>query len=327
MPEGHPERVARLERLLRLAARAGELGVTVIPASRRATMDELALVHSPVYITRIAAAAGQSRMLDPDTYMSPDSYDVACHAAGAMLDLVDRVMGGKLDNAFAAVRPPGHHAESDHAMGFCLFNNIAVAAAYALERHRLSRVLIIDWDVHHGNGTQQMFWDEPRVLFVSLHQYPFYPGTGAVDETGGRKAAGHTVNVPLEGGCGDAEYAAAFRRVVRPVADAFAPELVLVSAGFDAHASDPLGGMRVSDDGFDAMACEVLDIAGTYAGGRCIAVLEGGYDLDVLERCVAIVLKRMKSPERGRLAEGDATGRFAAVLEAVRSAQAEHWNL
>ena len=327
MPEGHPERVARLERLLQLAARAGEFGVSVIPARRRATAAELALVHDPSYVDLIASAAGRSLMLDPDTFMSPDTYDAACHAAGGVLDLVDRVMAGKLDNGFAAVRPPGHHAESDHAMGFCLFNNIAVAAAYALERYGLNRVLVIDWDVHHGNGTQQMFWEEPRVLFVSLHQYPFFPGTGAAEETGGRNAPGRTVNIPMGGGCGDAEYAAAFRRVVRPVADAFAPELVLVSAGFDAHAADPLGGMRVSDAGFDAMATEVLDIAGVHAGGRCVAVLEGGYDLDALGRCVEIVLKRMKSPDPRRLAEGDAGGRFASVLEAVRSAHAGHWNL
>ena len=327
MPEGHPERVARIERLLKLATRPGELGVTVIPASRRATIDELALVHSPVYITKIAAAAGQSCMLDPDTYMSPDSYDVACRAVGGVLALVDRVMTGKLDNGFAAVRPPGHHAESDHAMGFCLFNNIAVAAAYALKRYRLERVLVVDWDVHHGNGTQQAFWEEPRVLFVSLHQYPFYPGTGAANETGGRHAPGLTVNVPMSAGCGDAEYEAVFRRVVRPVAEAFAPELVLISAGFDAHAADPIGGMRVSDAGFDAMASEMLDIAGSFAGGRCVAVLEGGYDLDALERCVEIVLRRMQSPDRPRVAGGDAGGRTAAILEAVFSAQAGHWNL
>ena len=327
-PEGHPERAARLECLLRLAARAGELGVSVIPAQRRATDAELARVHDPSYVNLVAGAAGRSLMLDPDTFMSPETYDVACHAAGGLLDLVDRVMAGDLDNGFAAVRPPGHHAESDHAMGFCLFNNIAVAAAHALERHGLARVLILDWDVHHGNGTQEMFWDEPRVLFVSLHQYPFYPGTGAVAETGGKKASGHTVNVPMSGGWGDAAYAAAFRGVVRPVVEAFAPELVLVSAGFDAHADDPLGGMCVSDAGFDAMASEVLDLAGAHAGARCVAVLEGGYDLDALGRCVAITLKRMQSPGAPRSAHNDAGARaFAPTLAAIRAAHAGRWNI
>jgi acetoin utilization deacetylase AcuC-like enzyme len=327
MPEGHPERAARLEQLLRLAARSDRLGVSVIPATRRATHDELSLVHDPFYVKIIAGAAGRSLMLDPDTFMSPDSYEVACHAAGGVLDLVDRVMGGTLDNGFAAVRPPGHHAESDHAMGFCLFNNIAVAAAHALEQHGLERILILDWDVHHCNGTQQMFWDEPRVLLISLHQYPFYPGTGAAQETGGERAPGRTVNIPMSGGWGDLEYAAAFRHVVRPVAEAFAPELVLVSSGFDAHAEDPLGGMRVSDAGFDAMAREAVDIAGAFAGGRCVAVLEGGYDLGVLERCTEILLKRMHSPERPPIAHNASPGNFAPTLAAIRAAHAGRWSL
>jgi acetoin utilization deacetylase AcuC-like enzyme len=327
-PEGHPERVARIEQLLELAARSDRFGVSVIPATRRATHDELALVHDPFYVNILAGAAGRSLMLDPDTFMSPDSFDVACHAAGGVLDLVDRVMGGELDNGFAAVRPPGHHAESDHAMGFCLFNNIAVAAAYALEHHGLQRVLVLDWDVHHCNGTQQMFWDESRVLLVSLHQFPFYPGTGAVDETGGRGAPGHTVNIPMSGGWGDGEYAAAFRRVVRPVAEAFAPELVLVSAGYDAHADDPIGGMRVSDAGFEAMAREVVHIAATYAGGRCVAVLEGGYHLGALERCVELTLKRMQSPEQPQAVHNDGeTGKFAPTLAAIRAAHAGRWKL
>ncbi len=326
-PEGHPERAARLERLLQLAARAGGLGVQVLSPERTASKEELSRVHDPSYVDVIAGAAGRRLMLDPDTFMSPDSYDVALHAAGGVLDAVDRVLGGDLDNVFAAVRPPGHHAESDHAMGFCLFNNIAVAAAHALEHHGLKRVMVLDWDVHHGNGTQEIFWDEPRVLFVSLHQYPFYPGTGGATEAGGARAGGLTVNIPMSGGCGDAEYAAAFRRVVRPVADAFAPELLLVSAGFDAHRDDPLGGMRVSDDGFAAMASEALDIAGVHAGGRCVAVLEGGYDLDALERCVEIVLRCMKSPDRQKIREGDANGEFASTLAAVRAAHAGRWNI
>jgi len=326
-PEGHPERVARMEQLLRLAARSDRLGVSVLPATRRATHDELARVHDPFYVNILEGAAGRSLMLDPDTFMSPDSYDVACRAAGGVLDLVDRVMAGDLDNGFAAVRPPGHHAESDHAMGFCLFNNIAVAAAHAMEKHGLERVLVLDWDVHHCNGTQQMFWDESRVLLVSLHQFPFYPGTGAAEETGGRDAAGHTVNIPMSGGWGDDEYAAAFHHVVRPVAEAFAPQLVLVSAGFDAHADDPLGGMRVSDAGFDAMAGAVLDIAARFAGGRCVAVLEGGYDLAALERCTEIVLKRMQSPRAAVAVHNGAAGRFAPTLAAIRAAQAGHWNL
>ncbi|HEX5132483.1 MAG TPA: histone deacetylase [Candidatus Krumholzibacteria bacterium] len=326
-PHGHPERVERMRSLLDLAERVDMPGVEMIPARRQATHAELALAHDAAYVEAIASAAGRANvMLDPDTFMCPDSYAVACHAAGAALDLVDRVISGELANGFAAVRPPGHHAESDRAMGFCLFNNIAVAAAYALERHRLERVLVVDWDVHHGNGTQQIFWDDPRVLFLSLHQFPFYPGTGTAEETGGGAAAGMTVNVPMQGGFGDAEYTAAFRRVVRPVADAFSPQLVLVSAGFDAHADDPLGGMRVTAAGFDAMAAAVLDIARVSAGGRCVALLEGGYDVDALGSCTETVLKRMVSPDapRGELG-GD--GAFTPVLARVRAALAGKWKL
>jgi acetoin utilization deacetylase AcuC-like enzyme len=326
-PQGHPERPARIEALFPLAENVAALGVTPVPSDRRATPAELTRVHPADYVEAIASVAGRDGVvLDADTFMSADSHDVALHAAGASLDLVDRVMAGELDNGFAAVRPPGHHAESDRAMGFCLFNNIAVAAAHALAHHRLERVLIVDWDVHHGNGTQEIFWNDPRVLFVSLHQFPFYPGTGSAEETGGEAARGRTLNIPMAGGFGDAEYRAAFRRVVRPVADAFAPQLVLISAGFDAHADDPLGGMRVSEAGFDAMAADVLAVAEASAGGRCVAVLEGGYDTDALRACTETVLKRMKKPGRPVPPPGD-EGAFAPVLARVIAATGSHWNI
>jgi acetoin utilization deacetylase AcuC-like enzyme len=293
-PAGHPERVERMQALLRLAARADELGVTVLPARRQATHLELARVHTPVHIDRIAATARQSAsMLDPDTFAAPESYEIARYAAGAVLDLVDRVMAGEFENAFAAVRPPGHHAESERAMGFCLFNNVAVAAAHALSRHGLERVMVVDWDVHHGNGTQEIFWNDPRVLFVSLHQFPLYPGTGTAEEVGGAQARGRTINVPLTAGLGDAEWTTTLRQIAGAAARAFSPQLVLVSAGFDAHARDPLGGMRVSTEGFAAMADEVLAIAREHAEGRLVAVLEGGYDLEALSASVEGVLRRM----------------------------------
>jgi acetoin utilization deacetylase AcuC-like enzyme len=324
-PEGHPERTERMAVLLPLAARAKALGMSVIPAGRRAAPDELALAHDRDYVDAIASSAGRGVMLDADTFTSPESFDVASHAVGGVLDLVDRVIAGDLDNAFAAVRPPGHHAESDRAMGFCLFNTIAVAAAYAVARHSLGRVLIVDWDVHHGNGTQEIFWEDPHVLFVSLHQYPFYPGTGGAGEVGAGAGLGRTVNIPMTGGFGDAEYAAAFRSVVGPVARAFGPELVLVSAGFDAHVRDLLGGMRVTESGFDAMASDVLAIARECAGGRTIAVLEGGYDVGALQSCVARVLSRMQSTETAAKITDE--GSFGPVMERVRSAHAAHWNL
>ncbi|HKW14588.1 MAG TPA: histone deacetylase [Candidatus Krumholzibacteria bacterium] len=326
-PDGHPERVERLEAMLRLASRCGEFGVTQLPVTRRATHDELARVHSREHIGKIAATAGRDFvMLDPDTFTSPDSYDCALLAAGGALDAVDRVMSGELDNAFVAARPPGHHAESRRAMGFCLFSNIAVAAAHARAAHRLERVMIIDWDVHHGNGTQEIFWNDGRVLFVSLHQFPFYPGTGAFEEMGGPDAVGMTVNIPLAGGFGDEEWIAAFRRVVMPLGDQFMPELVLLSAGFDAHVDDPLGGMRVTESGFAAMADAVLTIANTHAKGKLVALLEGGYNIAALEASVEHVLRRMSGenkPTEPPLSEG----RFAPVHAMLRAVHAGHWKL
>jgi acetoin utilization deacetylase AcuC-like enzyme len=312
--------------MLRLASRAAADGLTVLPARRRATRQELALVHGRDHIETIASTKGKRAMLDPDTFTSPDSYDIALRAVGGVLDLIDRVMVGELDNGFAAVRPPGHHAESRRAMGFCLFNNIAAGAAYALSRHKLDRVMVIDWDVHHGNGTQEIFWNEPRVVFASMHQYPFYPGTGDFDETGGEGAEGRIVNVPMAAGFGDAEWTAALHRVVAPVAKAFSPQLVLLSAGFDAHERDPLGGMRVSDAGFAAMADVVLAIAREHANGRLVAVLEGGYDLAALESSVEAVLRRMSGKDAPAPARDD-PGRFGAVQAAVRAAHAGYWPL
>jgi acetoin utilization deacetylase AcuC-like enzyme len=326
-PDGHPERVERMEAMLRLAGRCDELGVMVLPATRRATHDELARVHSRAHIDMIAQTAGRPHaMLDPDTFISPESYDTALLAAGGVLDLVDGVMSGELENGFAAVRPPGHHAESSRAMGFCLFNNVALAAAHALSHHGLERVMIIDWDVHHGNGTQEIFWNDARVLFVSLHQYPFYPGTGAIDEVGGADAQGMTVNIPMVAGFGDEEWIAAFKRVVAPVGQTFAPQLVLLSAGFDAHARDPLGGMRVTEAGFAAMADEVLAIARAHADGKLVAVLEGGYDIVALEASVAAVLRRMTG-DTYPLPAPRSEGRFAPVHAMLRAVHAGHWKL
>lgn len=274
----------------------------------------------------MAGTAGRDVMLDPDTFTSPDSYDCALLAAGGALDAVDRVMKGELDNAFVAARPPGHHAETNRAMGFCLFDNIAVAAAHAVVAHGLERVMIIDWDVHHGNGTQEIFWNDRRVLFLSLHQFPFYPGTGSFEEIGGPEAPGMTVNIPMAAGFGDEEWHSAFRRVVVPVADQFAPELVLLSAGFDAHANDPLGGMRVTETGFGFMADEVLSIAKRHAGGKLVAILEGGYNIAALEASVETVLRRMageKVASQPPLSEG----RYGPVHAMVRAIHAGHWKL
>jgi acetoin utilization deacetylase AcuC-like enzyme len=236
-------------------------------------------------------------------------------------------MAREFDNAFAAVRPPGHHAESARAMGFCLFNNIAVAAAHALAQHGLERVMVIDWDVHHGNGTQEIFWDDDRVLFVSLHEFPLYPGTGTVDEVGGERARGRTINVPMPAGFGDAEWTAALSQIARSAARTFSPQLVLLSAGFDAHARDPLGHMRVSTPGFAAMAGEVTTLAREHAGGRLVAVLEGGYDIEALEASVEAVLRQMAGAPPVATAAAGAADAFESLLAKVRSAHAPHGSI
>jgi len=260
-----------------------------VPA-RDATREELLRVHTEAHLAEIAASAGRTVRFDPDTQAGPRSYAAALRAAGGAVDAVERVLAGEADRAFCAVRPPGHHAEADRAMGFCLFNNVAVAAAHALARG-LERVMVVDWDVHHGNGTQAIFQAEPRVLYVSTHEYPFYPGTGALAEVGEGKGRGFTVNLPFPAGMGDAEYARVYRQVVEPIGRAFDPQLLLVSVGFDPHVADPLAGMRVTERGFAELAAVCLSIASGAAGGRAVFVLEGGYDLEGIARSSAAVAR------------------------------------
>ena len=258
---------------------------------RTATREEIELVHPPEHFEVIAETEGQELSLDPDTYTSPLSFQTALLAAGSCIDLVDAVLDGRAANGIALVRPPGHHAETNRAMGFCLFNNIAVAAAHA-RRRGLGRVLIVDWDVHHGNGTQEIFEEDPSVFFISLHQYPFYPGTGAASERGRGAGEGFTLNIPMRTGCGDVDYLTRFREKVVTAGKDFAPDLILVSAGFDAHARDPLGGMRLTTPGFAQLADELLGLARDTCGGKIVAILEGGYDLLALRNCVDAVANR-----------------------------------
>jgi acetoin utilization deacetylase AcuC-like enzyme len=296
-PPGHPESPERAEVLDAVAAEWRRKGGEVL-APRPVTREELARVHADTYLRRIDEIAGQSAKLDPDTYTSPESVEIARLAAGAAVLAVDRVMtkGGA---AFALVRPPGHHAERDRAMGFCLYNNIAVAAAHA--RTRTSRVAIVDYDVHHGNGTQHTFESDPNVLYISTHQFPFYPGTGPADEIGRGKGEGFTVNLPLEVGSVDEDYQISFLEVVIPVLRQFKPELLLVSAGFDAHERDPLAGMRVTTPAFAAMTLDLWKVAAECCGGRLVAVTEGGYDLRALGQSLLAVANVLGS-EAGKQA-------------------------
>jgi acetoin utilization deacetylase AcuC-like enzyme len=320
---GHPERPDRL-RALRDHLAAGQELVRL--GARAAAEDELALVHAPAYVERIAATAGRSRvMLDPDTSTSPASWEAARLAAGSLLVVSEAVLAGQVENGFALVRPPGHHAERERAMGFCLFDNVAIAAAW-LRQRGLERIAIVDWDLHHGNGTQHLFEADPHVLYVSTHQYPFYPGTGAVHEVGQGAGAGTTLNLPFPAGFGDAEYVLAFDEVVVPVLRQFRPEFVLLSAGFDTDYRDPLGGMSVTPAGFAAMASACVTLANEVAGGRIAAVLEGGYDLDAIVEGVDATLAAMRGAAvPARLASGDAR-HVDGVLDRVRSVHARYWH-
>jgi acetoin utilization deacetylase AcuC-like enzyme len=279
-PPGHPERPERAEVLDAIAARWRERGTEVV-APRAASREHLLRVHDGDYLRRISETAGRATALDPDTYTSPESYEIALLAAGACVDAVERVMATAQEAAFALVRPPGHHAERSRAMGFCFFNNVAVAAAHA-RTIGARRVGIVDFDVHHGNGTQHIFDADPHVLYVSTHQYPYYPGTGAAEEVGRDAGRGFTINLPLEVGAVDEDYQLAFSRIIVPVLKQFEPDLLIVSAGFDAHERDPLGGMRVSTAAFGAMTRDLRAVAEECCRGRIVAAVEGGYDLHAL---------------------------------------------
>ncbi len=286
---GHVESPARLDAIMGELGRAPLDGL-VIETPRAATDAEIEAVHLPGYRGQLAALAGEYASLDPDTGVSPGSWDAAILAAGAAVGAVEAVMSGRAQNAFALARPPGHHARPGAAMGFCLLNNVAIAAEAALRRGA-RRVMILDWDVHHGNGTQEVFAARDDVLYMSVHQFPFYPGTGAAGEVGVGAGVGATVNCPLPGGQTDADYGAVFHDLFLPMGRAFAPDLILVSAGYDAHAHDPLGEMRVTERGFAAMASALSELAAATCGGKIALLLEGGYDLGALAASVRASLE------------------------------------
>jgi len=320
---GHPERPERLEAVGRGLRDGGLERDLVRLAPRAATPEELLRVHTSAHVDRLAASAGRHVRFDPDTAAGPRSHAAAVAAAGAVVDAVERVLDGSLDRAFCAVRPPGHHATPDRAMGFCLLNNVAIGAAAALARG-LKRVAVLDFDVHHGNGTQEAFWRDPRVLFVSSHQFPYYPGTGALDELGEGEGRGFTVNLPMPAGMGDDEYRRAYRQIVEPIGRTFDPQLVLVSAGFDAHRNDPLGGMGVTAAGFAELMDACLAVASGSARGRLVAVLEGGYDMAGIAESTAAVVGRMLGRPFS-VADTAPRAAFEPLLEAYRATHGRHW--
>jgi acetoin utilization deacetylase AcuC-like enzyme len=327
-PPGHAEAPDRAAVLDAVAASWASRGIR-LAEPLLADLDDLARVHTGGYLDTLASTAGFARMLDPDTFTSPESWEIARLAAGAAIQSVRAVMAGDATRAAALVRPPGHHATADSAMGFCLLNNVAAAAAAA--RHAgAGRVAIVDFDVHHGNGTQAIFDADPDVLFVSLHQWPLYPGTGAADEVGSGDGRGRTVNVPLPPWCADADYGLAFDRLVLPVLREFAPSVVLVSAGFDAHEDDPLARMRLSVAGFAAMARGLVHVADSCCEGRLVVVTEGGYDLPALAASLNAVIGELAGEPAAPPLESPApdpatSARAAAAVDEVRRIQAPFW--
>ncbi len=279
----HPENARRLQRILEVLEGEGMLERLTCLEPRPATVEELERVHTPDLIARVRQMAQSGGgNLNPDTYVAPRSYDAALMAAGGLVRAVEAVLAGEIDSAFALVRPPGHHATPSQALGFCLFNNVAVAARAALAEGWAERIFIVDFDVHHGNGTEAVFADDPAVFYASTHQYPFYPGTGHWSETGSGAGEGTVLDVPLPPGVGDAGYAHIFSDLVWPLAQRFDPDLILVSAGYDAHWNDPLAQMNLSLSGYAWLGQELVDMAAQFCEGRIIFTLEGGYQLDVL---------------------------------------------
>lgn len=294
----HPESPERLKAIYQVLDRE-EIGSRFIyPFFSPVSPDILQLNHSAALIRQVAATQGLEHVaLNPETHTSARSHEAACLAAGALIDGIDRLFRGEIDNAFCLVRPPGHHAERNQAMGFCLYNNIAVAASWALRELGLQRIMIVDWDLHHGNGTQESFYDTDKVLFLSTHQYPCFPGTGAVPEIGAGMGQGMTINVPLPGGEGDLEYARIFNELVVPMARLYQPELILVSCGFDIWAGDPLGDMRVTAAGIAWMTRVLVNVAEELCGGRLLVTLEGGYNQTAMREGSLAVLAELSGEE------------------------------
>ena len=325
-PPGHPDRPERQDVMDVVAGQWRQRGGAVAepaPAPR----DAILRAHSAGLVETLEAAVGRAVMLDPDTFTSAESWEITRLAAGAAVGGVDAVLEGRAARAAALVRPPGHHSNRDLARGFCLLNSAAVAAAHALARG-LSRVAIVDYDVHHGNGTQEIFEADPRVLYVSTHQWPFYPGTGRADDVGTGAGRGFTVNVPMERGATDADYGLVFDEIVIPVTRQFNPELVIISAGFDAHEEDPIGAMRMSAGGFASMTGRLCAVADECASGRAVLVTEGGYHLRALAESLAASLAAMEAGAAREAVDGadrDAPSRGRAASQQARAVQSAFW--
>lgn len=323
----HPERPERVATMIAMAERLQRPGLKLY-APREAALCELELCHRDAYIAQVEQTATLERAnFDPDTHTSSATWKTATLAAGGVLTAVEAVLAAEAHNGFAIVRPPGHHALANRAMGFCFFNNVAIAAAALIAHHGLNRVLIVDWDVHHGNGTQELFYASPQVLYMSLHQYPFYPGTGLFDEVGTGAGAGYTVNVPLPATFGDDEYLRVFDHLLMPIARQYEPEFILISAGFDCHFRDPLGGMRVTESGFLAMARRLKRLAAECCSGRLVAALEGGYDLKALADSGRAVIEELGRADDEPITPAADGVRVLPIIERARYFHGQFWKL
>jgi acetoin utilization deacetylase AcuC-like enzyme len=327
---GHPESADRVAYAYSILNRAGMLEKIVAVKPRLASMEEIELVHKPEYIGRLRAFSSRGGgSFGPDNIVSRGTFETALLAAGGTLSAVDAVLDRKVEGAYALVRPPGHHARPGEAMGFCFFNNIAICARYAAKKYGLSRILVVDWDEHHGNGTEEIFYNDNSVLYFSVHRDGNYPGTGQIDRVGEGKGAGFNINVPLPRRCNDDDYEYVFRQILQPLADEYNPELVLVSAGMDTHAKDPIGQMNMSGLGFSRLAAVILEIAGRCCGGASIFVLEGGYNLQALAEGVLAVVNTMVNWDfkEDHLPEEDLLVKIAvkSTVSSVRRVQGRYW--
>ena len=328
---GHIESPDRLVAIYEALSRSAISQHLVFPEFGPASEEVLALNHTPAHVARVKATAGKPfEVLDPDTHTSPRSYEAACLAVGAVVNAVEMVVKGEADNAFALVRPPGHHAEADHTSGFCLFNNVAVAAHYALKRLGLQRILVVDWDIHHGNGTQHAFYDTQAVLYFSSHQYPYFPGSGGLAETGSGPGEGYTINVPLQGGQDDFAYARIFNELLVPMARQYRPECIVISVGYDIYAGDPLGTMAVSPAGFAYLTRVMVELADELCQGRLVLALEGGYSFKGLAGGVLASLAELLG-ESELTADQLASFRKASgplmALEQAKAVAKKYWTI
>ncbi len=326
MGAGHPEGPQRIEAINKMLEEEKVFSAYTIIEPRPATKEEVYLIHTPSYFKKIKETSGRERVyLDPDTSTSARSYETALLAAGGLLKAADMIMEEKIKNGFALVRPPGHHAEASEARGFCIFNNVAIAAQYLINKYGLKRVLVVDWDLHHGNGTQHSFYSRSDVLYFSTHQFPYYPGTGHWNEVGSGDGEGYTVNVPLSPGKTDQDFHFIFQQILSPITAAYKPEFILVSAGFDIFEGDPLGGMNVSAKGFGVLAADLMTLAQATAHKRLLFTLEGGYNLFGLEDGVKNVLLVLGGKEKVRVKQGQASASTETELEPVFKVQKKYW--